>query len=93
MASKKKPAKLKLAVIQGGKVPPSSNSVAGVLQTALEKHSQQPYTDIFIVGVRSNAMPHVLNCDLMHHSKDRVRLLGVLTWAVERFMTLYLPPR
>jgi len=90
--SKKKTAKPKLSGIHGGKVPPSTQSVEGVLQAALAKHQDRPYTDIFIVGVRADA-PHVLNCDLLHHSKDRVRFFGILTWAVDRFRALYLPPR
>lgn len=90
--SKKGPVKPRLSVIRGGKVPPSANSVEGVLQAALESHHKQPYSDIYIVAVKPRAEPHVLHADLMHHSRDRVRLLGVLHWALQRFMGLYFPP-
>lgn len=88
---KKKTTKTKLAVIQGGKVPPSVHSVEGILQAVLEKHEQRRYAEIFVVGVRPG-QSHVMDVDIIHHSRDRVRMLGVLTWAIERFRALYLPP-
>lgn len=87
------PKKPRLSIIRGGKVSPSAHSVEGVLQAALENHHQRPYSDLFVVGVRYNGQAHVIDADIMHHSRDRVRLLGILHWAVDRFLARYLSPR
>ena len=89
MSNKKKPPKL--AVLQGGKPPPSVHSVDGILQAVIEKHKTRRYTEIYIVAVRPSAS-HVMDVDIIHHSKDRVRLFGVINWALDRFRALYLPP-
>jgi len=92
MTKKPTKPKPKLSIIRGGREPPSAHSVEGVLQAALESHHKQPYSDIYIVAIKPHTGPHELRADIMHHSRDAVRMLGVLHWALERFVGRYLPP-
>ncbi len=80
--------KAALVVHLGGAEPPSTDSVEGTLRAALAKHKEDPFTDVFVMGVHSGRA-HVLTATLSHYSRDRVRLFGALHWAIDSFRRRY----
>jgi len=84
---KKKPA---LVVHLGGAEPPSTNSVEGALRAALDEHKKHPFAEVFVLGM-PQAKSHTVVASFFHYSRDRVRLLGMLHWAVQHFTRKYFP--
>ena len=80
---KKKPPKVvQLEVHRGGKGDEHWNrSIEGVLRRALEEHEKHGYTDIAIVGLRSE--DGVARPDVYSYSRDKLRVLGLLKWATD----------
>lgn len=85
--SKKKPA---LVVHLGGAEPPSTNSVEGALRAALAQHKEVPFAEVFVLGVHSGRA-HTIGASFFHYSRDRVRMLGALHWAIAHFTRKYFP--
>lgn len=84
---KRRPA---LVVHLGGAEPPSTNSVGGALRAALAQHKDSPFADVFVMGMHSGRV-HTIGASFFHYSRDRVRLLGALHWALGHFARKYFP--